>query len=99
MGRNLTQYRHEPWLRPRMVSIEPRRSGCLERKGKERGHSEKRERDNIIPRQPFLQERDREHDEDHDGDDFLRDLELESGELAVAEAIRRHREAVFDKRD
>src|ERR1035437_1379149 len=75
------------------------RSGCLERKGEERGHAKKGERHEMIPREFLLQKEDGESDEDGDGDNLLNDLELESREMDIAEAIRRHRQAVFEQRD
>src|ERR1035441_7416164 len=75
------------------------RSGRLERKGEERGHAEKGERHEIIPREFLLQKRGREDDEDDDRDNLLNNLELVSREVAIAEAIRRHRQAVFEQRD
>src|ERR1019366_8475380 len=75
------------------------RSRCLERKGEERGDAEKHEGDEIIPREFLLQKRNREADEDDERDNLLNDLELESRELAIAEAICRHRQAVFEQRD
>lgn len=65
------------------------RSGGLECKGEERGHAEKGERHEIVPREFLLQKRDRDADEDDERDDLLNELELESRKLAIAEAIRR----------
>src|ERR1019366_6174966 len=75
------------------------RSGCLERKGEERGHAKKGERHEMIPREFLPEKEDGESDEDGDGDDLLNDLELESREMDIAEAIRRHRQAVFEQGD
>src|ERR1035441_9707482 len=75
------------------------RSGRLERKGEERGHTKKGECHEMIPREFLLQKEDGESDEDGDGDNLLNDLELESREMNIAEAIRRHRQAVFEQRD
>src|ERR1035441_311284 len=73
--------------------------GCLERKGEERGHAEKAERHQIIPREFLLQKRGREDNEDDDRYNLLNNLELVAREVAIAEAIRRHRQAVFEQRD
>src|ERR1017187_5841055 len=75
------------------------RSGCLERKGEERDHAEKAERHEIIPRKFLLQKRGREYDEDDDLDNLLNNLKLVCREVAIPEAIRRHRQAVFEQRD
>src|ERR1039457_1263683 len=75
------------------------RCGCLERKGEERGHAEKAERHEIIPRKLLLQKRGREDNEDDDRYNLLNNLELVAREVAIAEAIRRHRQAVFEQRD
>src|ERR1019366_1711574 len=75
------------------------RSGCLERKGEERGYAKKGECHEIFPRKFLLQKEDGESNEDGDGDDLLNDLELESREMDIAEAIGRHRQAVFEQRD
>src|ERR1035437_9416886 len=75
------------------------RSGCLERKGEERGHAKKGECHEMIPCEFLLQEEDGESDEDGDGNDLLNDLELESREMDIAEASRRHRQAVFEQRN
>ena len=47
------------------------RSGCLERKGEERGYAKKGERHEIIPRKFLLQKDDGEADEDGDSDDLF----------------------------
>src|ERR1017187_7460823 len=75
------------------------RSGCLERKGEERGHAEKAERHEIIPRKFLLQKRGREDDEDDDRDNLLNNLKLVSRKVPIAEAIRGHRRAVFEHRN
>src|ERR1035438_5481412 len=75
------------------------RSGCLERKGEERGNAKKGECHEIIPRKFLLQKEDGESNEDGNGDDLLNDLELESREMDIAEAIGRHRQAVFEQRN
>ena len=53
-------------------------SGCLERKGEERGDADKHKGGEMIPRKFLLQKRDRESDEDDERDDLLYDLELET---------------------
>ena len=53
-------------------------SGCLERKGEERGDADKHKGGEMIPREFLLQKRDRESDEDDERDDLLYDLELET---------------------
>src|ERR1039457_7608317 len=59
------------------------RSGCLERKGEERGYAKKGECHEIFPRKFLLQKEDGESNEDGDGDDLLNDLELKSRELDI----------------
>src|ERR1035441_8664989 len=75
------------------------RCGSAARKGAERGSAENAARPEIIPRKLLLQKRGREDDEDDDRDNLLNNLKLVSREVAIAEAIRRHRQAVFEQRD
>src|SRR5271163_945224 len=60
---------------------------------------DERERHDIVPAQSLSQIDVGEDGEHHQCDDFLDDLELVRGKLAVADSIRRHLEAVFQKRD
>jgi GTP-binding protein EngB required for normal cell division len=71
----------------------------LERKGEERGQPKEDERHEVIPRQFLLEERDGEYGKDRESDDLLNDLELESREVAIADAIGRHCQTVFDQGD
>jgi hypothetical protein len=52
--------------------------GSLERKSEECGYAEKSERDDIVPCELLLQEKDRKADKDGERDNFLNDFELES---------------------
>ena len=75
------------------------RSGRFKSKREERGRCKTGERHQIIPRQSFLQVREGKYNEHDDRNNLLNDLELESREMAVAEAICRHRQAVFEQRN
>src|SRR5580704_14233863 len=95
--RNSTQGRERQatWARANSNS----RLWCIKVKGEERGDAEKHKRHDIIPREFFFQKRDREDYKDDQGHHLLDDLELKARELAIADAICWHREAVFEQRN
>jgi hypothetical protein len=71
----------------------------LKAKAKNAATPGKHKRHDIIPREFFFQKRDSEDQKDNEGHDLLNDLELEARELAIAETICWHREAVLEQRN
>jgi len=65
----------------------------------ERGYDRSDDEEKGVPANPFAEVHPGENDEDGERDAFLNDLQLISGELAVADPIGRHLEAVFAKRN
>ena len=67
-------------------------------KGEKRGSAQEHERHHVIPLQAFTQINDRKNGKYQQGDDFLHGLELGGGIDLMADAVGRHRQAIFEKR-
>lgn len=68
-------------------------------KDKEYGRENEYKADQVVPLKFFLEVEYCEHHKNHKRDDFLNGFELKSGELAIADSIGGHLEAIFKKCD